>query len=127
MASKTEGQHTGEFVLSEANRSLSRDTVTITVPANTVLAPGFVLARLSADGKYVPYDNAGSDGSEAAYGVLYSEVRNDTGAPVDVTGVVVNGVAEVRKADLVWASGLSDSDKNAGIADLATRWIKVRD
>jgi hypothetical protein len=123
----TEGQYAAEFIISEAPGKISRDTVTVTVAANTTLAAGMVLGQLSATGKYVPYDNAGSDGSEAAAGVLYSELVNDTGAPVDMEGVVVNSVAEVRKADLQWASGMDDAGKTAAYADLAAQFVKARD
>jgi hypothetical protein len=123
----TEGQHAAEFILSEAPGKISRDTVTVTVPANTTLAAGFVLAQLSGTGKYVPYDNTGSDGSEAAAGILYSELANATGAPVDKTGVIVNAVAEVRKADLIWNSGMDASGKTAAYADLAAQFVKARD
>lgn len=125
--SLTEGKHTGEFILSEANGNRSRDNVTVTVPANTTLEAGYVLAKLSATGKYVPYDNAGSDGSEVAAGVLYSTLVNDSGAPVDVDGVVVNQDAEVRGDDLVWKTGLVDADETAGKADLLALGIKVRE
>lgn len=121
-----EGQHTGEFILSEANGNRSRDNVTVTVPSNTTLEPGHVLAKLSATGKYVEYDNSGSDGSEAAAGVLYGKLVNDTGAPVDMDGVVVNQDAEVRSDDLQWKSGLNDNDKTAGKADLLALGIKAR-
>ncbi len=123
----TEGKHTGEFILSEANGNRSRDIVVVTVPANTTLEPGHVLAKLSATGKYTEYDNAGSDGSESAAGVLYGALTNDTGAPVDIDGVVVNQDAEVRGADLAWKAGLSDNDKTAGKADLLALGIKVRE
>jgi hypothetical protein len=125
--SLSEGKYSGEFLVSEANGKRSRDNVTVTVPANTTLVPGFVLAKLSATGKYVEYDNSGSDGSEAAAGILYGELVNDTGAPVDKVGVVVNMDAEVRDADLTWKSGLVDADKTAGKADLLALGIKVRE
>jgi len=122
----TEGANTGEFILAESPGTISRDKVTVTVPASTTLPPGRVLAQLSADGKYVEYDNSGSDGSEQAAGVLYGELVNDTEAPVDKTGVVINWGAEVRSADLSWKSGLSGSDETAGKADLAARGVKAR-
>lgn len=126
MSTKTEGQHTGEFVVSEQPGTLSRDQVIVTVPATTTLRAGEVLAQLSATGKYVPYDNAGSDGSEQAAGVLYGPLENSTGAPADAAGVVINWGAEVREADLRWTSGLTDNDKAAGLADLRALGIKAR-
>lgn len=123
----TEGQYTGEFILSEMPGTLSRDTVTVTVAAATKLSPGRVLAVLSATGKYVPYDNVGTDGSEEAYGILYGECDNSAGsAPADFTAVVVNWGAEIRIADLSWASGASAGDKTAAYADLAARGVKAR-
>lgn len=122
----TEGQHTAEFIVSEAAGTRSRDAVTVTVPANTTLSAGTVLAKLSATGKYVEYDNSGSDGSEAAAAILYAEQVNDTDADVDVTATVLNADAEVRSADLVWKTGLVDADKTAGLADLLALGIKAR-
>lgn len=124
----TEGKYTAEFLLSESPGTLSRDTVTVTVAAATKLSPGRVLATLSATGVYVPYDNVGTDGSEEASGILYGECDNTDGVgAVDFTAVVINWGAEVRKADLSWATGASAGDKTAAYADLAALGIKARD
>jgi len=127
MSAITERKHTGEFIISEANGQRSRDEVTVTVANATTLEAGTVLGQLDATGKYVPYDNSGSDGSETAAGVLYDELVNEGVAPADFDGVVVNGDAEIRKADLKWAAGLVDADKDAAYVDLATVGIKARD
>lgn len=126
MSVKTEGVHTAAFLVSEANGYRSRDEVTVTVPANTTLVAGTVLAQLSATGKYVEYDNTGTDGTEEAAGILYEERVNDTGSPVDVEATVVNADAEVRAADLTWKTGLVDNDKTAGLSDLRALGIKAR-
>lgn len=126
--SLTEKKRTGEFIETELPGNLSRSTVTLTVAAGTVLYPGHVLAKLSATGKYVEYDNAGSDGSESARAILYAEVDNSAGgAPADFTAVVIDFGAEVRKADLGWFSGASAGDKTAAYTDLAAYGIKARD
>lgn len=122
----TEGMHTGEFLLSEAPGTRSRDNVTVTVPGSTTLAAGYVLARLTATGKYVPYDNAGSDGSESAYGVLWAELVNDDGSPVDMDGVVINTDAEIVSDALTWHADNDAADQAAGLADLLSRGIKAR-
>jgi len=127
MTTLTEGKNPGEFILSELPATISRDTVTVTVPASTTLNPGRVLGQLSGTGKYVPYDNAGSDGSEEASGILYAELANATAGAVDMQGVVVNWSAEVRKAGLEWSAGVVDADKTAAYADLAGRGVKARD
>lgn len=128
MTVKTEGQYTGEFILTELPGRLSRDNVTVTVAAATKLSAGHVLGKLSATGKFVPYDNAGTDGSESAAAILYSECDNSAGqAPADFDAVIVDWTAEVRKGDLQWESSLVDADKTAAYADLKALGIKARD
>ncbi len=127
MASLTEGTHAGEFLLSESPGTQSRENGTVTVPANTTLADGTVLAQLSADDTYVEYDDVGTDGSEAAAGILYGPLVNDTDAPVDMDGVVIDWGAEVRKAALAWKTGVSAGSKTNAYADLAARGVKARD
>jgi Bacteriophage lambda head decoration protein D len=120
----TEGPHTGQFILSEANGILSRDNVTVTVPAHTTLEAGTVLGALSGSGHFVPYDDASSDGRETAAAILYAAVLNDTAIPADLEGVVIDCLAEVRAADLVFGDGV---DEDAAIASLAQSFIKARD
>jgi hypothetical protein len=102
------------FVVSEASNQRSRDNVTVT-QSGTAIKSGTVLARLST-GKYVPYNNGASDGSEVAYGILYQHLPAATG---DTTAVVFNADCEVNRLEL---TGLD----TAGEADLLARGIKVR-
>lgn len=128
MTELTEGKHTGGFILSEADGRRSRDEVTVTVPVATTYSPGLVLGKLTATGLYVPYDNAGSDGEEAAAGILYGELVNaDATYPADMQATIINQDAEVRKADLQWDAGQDDAAKTAAYADLLALGIKVRD
>ena len=128
MTALTEGQHTGEFILSEAEGKLSRETVTLTVATGIVQQAGTVLGKLTGTGKYVPYDNAGGDGSDVAAGVLYDNIDNSGGvAPVDFDAVVLVRDCEVRKGSLIWASGLTDNDKAAAYVDLAVEHVIARD
>ena len=126
---KTEGVHTGEFVVSESPGTISRSEVggvVVTVPTARTLSPGHVLGRL-ATGKYVPYDNAGSDGSETARAILYDECNNSAGvAPADFKAVVLDFGCEVAKAGLAWESGVDAAGKTAAYADLAAFGIKAR-
>lgn len=118
-----EGKYPGEFILQEMPGTISRDEVTVRVPANTTLNSGAVLGQISASGKYVPFDDASSDGREDAAGILYAELVNDTVAAVDKTGVILNWSAEVRSADLEWEEGV---DEDKGLADLAALGVKAR-
>jgi hypothetical protein len=124
MSSLTEGRHTGEFILSELPGTLSRDTVTVEVPALTTLEAGTVLGAISGSGHYAPYDDTASDGREMAAGVLYGSLGNDDDAMAEQAGVIINFGAEVRSADLEWGVGV---DETAGLADLLTVAIKARD
>lgn len=119
MTELTERQHTGEFLLWESSPGRSRKSVTVTVAAGTILQAGHVLGKLSATGKYVEYDNAGSDGSEAAAGILYREIDNSDGeSATDFTELVVIREATVDKGSLKWNSGVDDTGKTAAYADL---------
>ena len=128
MSALTEGQHTGEFILAMPDPLISMEKKTVTVAAATKLESGHVLAELSATGKFVEYDNVGTDGSEEAAGVLYNECDNTDGeAEADFDANVVLRAAAVRKGDLQWASGMSAGGKTAAYADLAASHIIARD
>ncbi len=126
MSTKSEGRHTAEFLISEANGTRSRDQVTVTVPASTTLKPGLVLAKVTASGKYVPYDDDASDGRESAAGVLYHELVNASDAPADADATVITSDAEVRRADLEWDESIDAGEKTSGLADLLALGIKAR-
>lgn len=124
MASNTEGQHAGEFILSEGNGNISRENVTVTVPA-AGLPAGSVLGQVTSGGKYVEYDNAETDGRETAAAVLYNDfAAADVG---DQPAAVVARLAEVRRSDLKYKDGTSAGDKTAAEAELLSSLIVVRD
>lgn len=104
-----------DFVLSEADGFRSRDTVTVTQTGAEIVS-GTVVAKLTATGKYVVYDDVGTDGSETAAGILYTHLPAATG---DVKAVVFNTDCEVKRAAL---TGLN----TGGEADLRALGIKVR-
>jgi len=121
-ATITEGRRTGEFIVSEANGTRSRETIVIAAGTGA-LEPGTVLAKLTASGKHVVYDNDGTDGSETAAAILY--------AAVDATAADAKAVAIVRDAEvngrcLVWKDGLTAAAITAGTADLAVAGLIVR-
>ena len=116
-----QGNYAGEFLVSEANGRLSRDTVTIAAGQGKLHAVT-VPAKLAAGVAYVAYDNAGTDGSETAAAILYAGV--DATAAVKATAIV--RLAEVNANALVWASGLTDADKTTAAADLAASFLIVR-
>lgn len=110
-----EDTHAGEFLVSEANGGLSRET--ITVISGQDLAAGTVLGLITASGKYTILAPGASDGSEVAAGVLYDAVDASTG---DALGVAVVRLAEVNSAELVWPDGISAGQKATAGTQLAT-------
>lgn len=111
----TEGIHDGEFLLSEGNGYISREKVTI-APTTVALPSGTVMGKITASGKWAPYDDTKSTGIEVAKGVLYKGVPISTG---DQQGVIIARLAEVASARL------TGSDAN-GVVDLAALNIIVR-
>ena len=58
-----EGRYAGEFIVSEGNGKISRETITVLSGQN--LQAGAVLGKVTASGKYKALDPAAVDGSEA--------------------------------------------------------------
>jgi hypothetical protein len=118
MTTLTEGRHAGEFILSEANGSRSRENVT--VASGQDLAAGAVLGKITSGGKYAAYDNGASDGTEVAAAILL-DACDATGG--DVAAAVIARDAEVNGECLGYLTG---ADEAAGIADLLAVGIIVR-
>ena len=94
-----EGRYAGEFVVSEGDGRISRETITILSGQNLTVAAD--LGKVTASGKYKALDPAASDGSQTAAGVLYEAV--DASA-ADVEGGAIVRLAEVNAAELLWPS-----------------------
>ncbi len=99
MANLVEGIHTGEFLLSEANGTLSREKITIAAAAGAMKS-GQLLGKITASGKYVEYASGASDGTQTVAAVLYTEVA-DSAADQVATGIL--RLAEVDSAKLTGA------------------------
>lgn len=130
MATYTEPRHPAEFLLSEGNGWISRDTITLKSNGSTTISypAGAVLALETATSKYVWYDNAGSDGTEAAKAILLEAcVVPATG---DLKAVVIARHAEVQGSELEYDPALSGGTlttaKSAAATDLAAFGIIVR-
>lgn len=117
MTTFTETVHQGEFLLSEANGFRSRDVKVVTVSGATKWLSGTVLGKITATGKFVKYDEAGTDdGRRVAAGVLYNELDPVAG---DIDATVIVRDAEVLE------SALTGIDAN-GKADLLALGVLVR-
>jgi hypothetical protein len=116
-----EGQHAGEFIVSEGNGTISRET--ITVLSGETLEAGAVLGKVTASGKYKELDPAAVDGSEAAAAILYDAV--DASA-ADTEGVAILRLAEVHAGELVWPDGITPTEKTTALGELAALTIIAR-
>lgn len=116
---QTEGNHAGEFLVSEVDIDMSRETVVVALGA-TVVA-GTVMGQVTVGGKYVELAPAAVDGSEVAAGILFDEV--DTTADID--GILINNLAVVNNAELDW--GAADAGQQAtAIAELKALNVFVK-
>lgn len=89
--------------------------ITVSASVAGVVASGTVMGRITADGKYAPYNNANMDGTEVAVGVLRS---------------MVDATSEDRPGELVLSGVLKDDQLTgldaAAITDLGGRQDTVR-
>lgn len=119
----SEGIHQGEFLISEANGSRSRETVTVTPETDRDYPSGTVLGQITVGGKYVEHDPDASDGTEDAAAVLYTEVKQGTS---DVSAAVIVRDAEVDLGRLTFISGIDSGDQDDAVAALVALGIQVR-
>ncbi|TRD16958.1 head decoration protein [Palleronia caenipelagi] len=114
------------FLLSEASGNRSRTTLTIASGAGK-LAPGTVLGKVTASGKYVAAPAAvvaGLEGAETAVAVLGYAV-DATDQDVDVTAI--DRDAEVKGPMLAFDATVTDQTKtDTKIAQLDAVGIRVR-
>ena len=122
MATLTEGKHTGEFIVSQANGARSRGTGTV-LSGETLIA-GELVGIETASGKYVAYDPAGTiTGSDTVAGISYTTVDASV---ADVDGaVLVLRDAEVRGSDLTYNEAV-EGTVTAEVAGLKALGLIVR-
>ena len=119
----TEGRHPGEFLMTEANGQRSRENITVASGAG-LIAPGTVLGKVTASGKYVASAGGASDGSQSAVAIaLYG--WDASSQDVDIAAIVRD--AEVNGNVLTYHADRDlTAEKVAANADLAAVGIIVR-
>jgi hypothetical protein len=121
MTTLTEGTHAGGFLVWEAFRDYTRETIIL---AAGTLEPGTVLGRITASGKYAAHGPNATDGTETAVAVLWGKADASAG---DVPAVaVVRGPAIVNRHDLVFAGTPSEGEIAAAHTALLAAGILVR-
>jgi len=108
-----EPRHPGEFILSEANGQRSREAITIAAGAG-VIAPGTVLGKVTATGKYVASAVGATDGSQIPSAInIYG--ADATGVDVSVSAIVRD--AEVNGACLTYHADRDQKPEKAAAHD----------
>jgi hypothetical protein len=110
-----------EFLVSEANGSISREQVTIAVAAPAMVA-GTVLGRITASGQWTVYNDGATDGTEVARGILAYDVADVAATQI---ATIIARHAEVKAAQLNWNAQAAGAITN-GTADLLALEILLR-
>ena len=123
MVTLTEGRHAGGFLVWEAFRDYTRDTLTRASGA-VHLAPGTVLGKITTGGKYTALAPAASNGSQTAAGILWGAV---SATDADAPGVVVlRGPAIINRHEIIWPEGATEPQITAATAALTALGILLR-
>lgn len=118
MTTYTEPYRSNEIISAECPGTLSRESVTIVAGSGAIVV-GTVLGKITASGKYAPYDDDNADGTETAACIALENVT----ATADITCATLYRLAEYKADLLVWASTNDAPDKTAGLADLAAKYL----
>ncbi|MFM0647245.1 head decoration protein [Paraburkholderia bryophila] len=110
---KTQGNLTGEFLISEGEGRISREQ--IVVVKGDALPAGQLLGTIGT-GEYAPYNNTATDGSEVVSAILYGRLA--------ASGESRPAVGIVRLAEVA-AQLLNGLDAPAR-EDLAAHYVIVR-
>ena len=111
MATVTELARNYEFLIQPANGDRSFEEVTVAAGAADRLG-GTVLGKLTVGGNYVPYNEAGSDGSEDVAGILLMDIQSG----VTAKRAIVARDATVKNYKLIYTG--TEAAVIAGLAAL---------
>ena len=123
----TEPPRLSALIKLEEDQSYCREAVTVLAGSGSdrVLALGTVLGRITASGKVVDLNLAGSDGSQTVTGVLVTNTAAPDG--VDADGVaLVRGPAIVADSGLIYPAGATAPQKATINSALIALGIVVR-
>lgn len=120
MSATTQGARAFEHILWEASE-ISREVVTIA--SGNAITPGMVLGKITATGKYAPYDDNNTDGTQTAVAISCDAVD---AATADKQALVTVRLAEVVASKLSWAATVAAGEKTTAYADLAAAFVIAR-
>lgn len=119
MVTLTEGKHEGEFV-GELAMGIGFHVDQVTLLSGQNLPAGRVVGIVTASGKFVEYDDDGTDdGRRIVAGVLMAAC-DASGADVTTARVLRRGPAIINKNDISFAAGVDAGEQATAIAALLT-------
>jgi hypothetical protein len=125
MATVIEQNYSADLLKEEPFRQISRTLGTISSAAAGVVKKGTVLGKVTASGKYLPYNPAAADGTQIASAVLIYNPGGINGGDADATladvpnAVLLQALAVIDTAFLVWGAGVTtQAQKNTAYAAL---------
>ena len=119
MPTLTEGKHEGEFI-GQLAMSIGYHVDQVTVLSGQNLVAGTVVGAQTSGGKFVAYDNAGTDdGRRTVAGILVADCNASAG-DVTTARVLRRGPAIVNRNDLTWAAGIDATEQAAALAQMLT-------
>lgn len=124
MPTLIEGKHEGEFI-GELAMGTGYHIDQVTVLSGQNLIAGTVVGAQTSGGKFVAFDNAGTDdGRRTPAGILVADCNASAG-DVATARVLRRGPAMVNRNDLVWAAGVDANEQAAAIVQLLALGIKA--
>ena len=123
MPSITQPNNLGDLLKYEAPNLYSREQGIVAVTQNLPL--GTVVGRETATAKLKALDPAATDGTEAAVGVLGTDIDATLADRSDA--ILIARHAIVARSAVVWPTDITAPQQAAAIAQLASLGILVRD
>ena len=108
----------GNFVLRE-EEGIARDVVVLKATESKIPA-GTLLGRITATGKYAPYNPDANDGTQTPTCILYAPYN---GTNIDADVLVISRLSEVIEAQLF---GIQPAHRDDVVAALESRNIVLR-
>jgi hypothetical protein len=112
----------GGHVITEANYAISREQIVL-APTAVVLPSGTALGKITASGKYAPYNPAGADGTQNFAGFLYE--RRDISAG-DQRAVAHVRQCEINGREVTYINTLTSPQQTAFETSAAAQGVLVR-
>lgn len=123
MPTLIQGKHEGEFI-GELAMGIGFHADQITVLSGQNLVAGTVVGKITASGKYVAYDNVGTDDGRRTVAGIIIPACNAAGGDA-ISRALVRGPAIVNKNDLTWAAGIDAAEQAAAITAMLALGIKA--